>query len=320
MTDTAKRSGPAPITADDIEQVDSYLRDLQDRICAVLEAIDGRAGFTEDPWQRPGGGGGRTRVLAQGAVFEQAGVNFSRVMGRGLPQAASARRPELSGLSFEAMGVSLVIHPRNPYVPTSHANVRMIVAGGGSEHAVWWFGGGFDLTPYYGFEEDAVHWHTIAARACAPFGADVYAKCKAWCDEYFHIKHRNERRGIGGLFFDDLNEWGFERCFAFTRSVGDHYLDAYLPIVRRRKDLSYGERERDFQLYRRGRYVEFNLVYDRGTLFGLQSGGRTESILMSLPPLARWQYNWQPEPGSREAELYEKFLQPRDWLGTAVRA
>jgi len=298
----------------DITAVKTYLLTLQDRLCAALEETDANARFIEDVWQRPEGGGGRTRVLSEGAVFEQVGVNFSHVSGAALPASATARRPELAQRRYQAMGVSLVAHPRNPYVPTSHANLRFFIAEKENEPPVWWFGGGFDLTPYYGFEEDAVHWHRTAHAACAPFGDDVYPRFKRWCDEYFFLKHRNEPRGIGGLFFDDLNEWGFERCFAFVRSVGEHYLQAYLPIVQRRRDTPYGERERDFQLYRRGRYVEFNLVYDRGTLFGLQSGGRTESILMSLPPLVAWRYNWQPQPGTPEAKLYEVFLKPRDWL------
>ncbi len=297
----------------DVQAVKSYLLDLQDRICAALTEIDGGPGFREDTWERPGGGGGRTRVLAEGGVFEQAGVNFSHVFGEGLPPSATAHRPELAGRSFQALGVSLVIHPRNPYVPTSHANVRFFIAEKAGEEPVWWFGGGFDLTPYYGFEEDCVHWHRTARAACEPFGEEVYPRFKRWCDDYFFIRHRNEPRGVGGLFFDDLNEWGFAQSFAFMKSVGDHYLPAYLPIVQRRKDTPYGERERDFQLYRRGRYVEFNLVYDRGTLFGLQSGGRTESILMSLPPLVRWRYDWHPEPGTPEARLYTDFLRPRDW-------
>ena len=298
----------------DVSAVEQYLLELQDRICSQLTALDG-SDFRNDVWERPGGGGGCSRVLEDGRLFEKAGINFSKVHGTGLPPSATAHRPELAGRDFLALGVSLVIHPRNPYVPTSHANVRCFVARKPGADPVWWFGGGFDLTPYYGFEQDAVHWHTTARAACEPFGADVYPRYKRWCDEYFFLKHRNEPRGIGGLFFDDLNAWGFDRSFAFMRSVGDHYLPAYTPIVQRRSDHAYGDRERAFQLYRRGRYVEFNLVYDRGTLFGLQSGGRTESILMSLPPEVRWRYDWQPEPGSPEAELYEKFLQPRDWLG-----
>ncbi len=296
-----------------------YLLDLQDRLCAAFEEIEGGARFQEDAWERPEGGGGRSRVLAGGGVLEQAGVGFSRVFGASLPAAATLHRPELAGRPFEAIGVSVVVHPRNPYVPTSHMNIRMFRAGeegceADTAEPVWWFGGGYDLTPYYGFEEDAVHWHRTARSACAPFGDDVYPRFKAWCDRYFYLRHRDEPRGIGGLFFDDLNEWGVERSFAFLRAVGDSFLDAYLPIVRRRKDLPHGERERDFQLYRRGRYVEFNLLWDRGTLFGIQSGGRTESILMSLPPEVRWRYGWHPEPGSPEARLYEEFLRPKDWL------
>jgi len=296
------------------EQVKAYLLALQDRICTAITEEDGQGEFHQDEWQREGGGGGRSRVLAQGAVFEQAGINFSHVFGTKLPASATAQRPELAGCKFQALGVSLVIHPLNPYVPTSHANVRFFIAEKPDHPPIWWFGGGFDLTPYYGFEEDVVHWHRTTKVACDPFGEDVYSRYKAWCDEYFFLKHRNEPRGVGGLFFDDLNQWNFETCFAFMRSVGDHYLSAYLPIVKQRKATPYGERERDFQLYRRGRYVEFNLVYDRGTLFGLQSGGRTESILMSLPPLVKWRYNWQPEPGSSEARLYELFLKKKEWI------
>jgi len=298
----------------DLHAVEDYLVDLQRRICAALEQEDGAARFREDRWERPGGGGGRTRVVADGAVLEQGGVNFSRVYGAGLPPSATAQRPELAGRSFQALGVSVVIHPRNPYVPTSHCNVRFFQAEKPGTEPVWWIGGGFDLTPYYGFDDDCVHWHREAKAACDPFGSGYYARFKKWCDEYFYIKHRQEPRGIGGLFFDDLNERGFEHCFAFLRSVGDHYIRAYVPIVQRRKGLAFGERERAFQLYRRGRYVEFNLVYDRGTLFGLQSGGRAESILMSLPPQVAWRYDWRPEPGSAEARLYEHYLQPRDWL------
>ena len=297
----------------DIAAVREYLLGLQDRICAAVEAEDGVARFAEDSWQRPGGGGGRSRVLAEGGVFEQAGVGFSHVFGPGLPPSATAQRPDLAGRSFEAIGVSLVFHPHNPYAPTTHMNVRFFLAEKEGSEPVWWFGGGFDLTPYYGFEEDAVHFHRTARAACEPFGPEVYPRYTKWCDDYFFLRHREEPRGIGGLFFDDLHEWGFDRTFAFLRSVGDHFLPAYLPILRRRRDIPYGERERDFQLYRRGRYVEFNLVWDRGTLFGLQSGGRTESILMSLPPLVRWRYGWKPEPGTPEARLYEEFLRPRDW-------
>ncbi|HEC18721.1 MAG TPA: oxygen-dependent coproporphyrinogen oxidase [Gammaproteobacteria bacterium] len=299
----------------DIQAVKTYLLDLQDRICAGLAEEDGAADFFEDNWERDtGGGGGRTRVLTDGAVFEQAGVNFSHVSGGSLPASATAHRPELAGRTFEAMGVSLVIHPKNPYIPTSHANVRFFIAEKEGEDPIWWFGGGFDLTPYYPFEEDVLHWHRVSKKACDPFGDDVYPRYKKWCDEYFFLKHRGETRGVGGLFFDDLNEGGFEACFRFMQSVGDHYIEAYRPIVAKRKATEYGERERDFQLYRRGRYVEYNLVYDRGTLFGLQTGGRTESILMSLPPLVKWRYNWRPEPGTPEARLYDDFLRPRNWL------
>src|SRR5262245_45305215 len=287
----------------DIVPVLAWLRELQARITQALEQADGSGRFRRDHWTRAEGGGGESRVLREGAVFEQAGVNFSHVMGGRLPPSATAQRPELAGAAFEATGVSLVIHPRNPYVPTSHANVRCLVARQRDDAVAWWFGGGFDLTPCYPFDEDVLHWHRTARSACEPFGADVYARYKDWCDRYFFLKHRNETRGVGGLFFDDLNEWGFTRTFEFVRSVGEHYLPAYLPIVDRRKATPYGERERAFQLYRRGRYVEFNLVYDRGTLFGLQTGGRTESILMSLPPLARWEYDWRPDPGSPEARL-----------------
>ena len=298
----------------DIGAVKAYLLDLQDRICTAFESADGQARFREDAWERAGGGGGRTRVMAAGALFEQGGINFSHVFGTNLPPSATAHRPELAGRAFQAMGVSLVMHPRNPYVPTSHANVRFFIAEREGEPPVWWFGGGFDLTPYYGFDEDAIHWHRTARDACASFGEELYPRLKRWCDEYFFLKHRGEPRGIGGLFFDDENAGGFERAFALMRSVGDHYLPAYLPIIERRRGLPHGERERAFQKYRRGRYVEFNLVYDRGTLFGLQSGGRTESILMSLPPEVSWRYDWHPEPGSPEAELYERFLVPREWL------
>jgi coproporphyrinogen III oxidase len=297
-----------------IEDVKNWLLSLQERICTELQDEDGTGVFREDEWQRPEGGGGRSRVLVDGAVFEKAGVNFSHVQGDSLPGSATAHRPELAGRGFQAMGVSLVIHPHNPYVPTSHANVRLFVAEKPGAAPVWWFGGGFDLTPYYGFEEDCRHWHSVSREACAPFGEDVYSRYKQWCDEYFYLRHRGEPRGVGGLFFDDLNEWDFDTSFAFVRAVGDAYLKAYRPIVQRRKNHPWGERERQFQLYRRGRYVEFNLVYDRGTLFGLQSDGRTESILMSLPPLVRWEYDYQPEAGSEEARLTEYFLQARDWL------
>lgn len=303
-----------PTAVPDKDQVKAYLLDLQDRICEALAAEDGKAVFVEDSWQRAEGGGGRSRVLTDGAVIEKGGVNFSHVHGTHMPASATAHRPELAGRAFEAMGVSLVIHPHNPYVPTSHANVRFFIAEKPGAEPVWWFGGGYDLTPYYGNEEDCVHWHRTAFDACQPFGEDVYSRYKQWCDEYFFLKHRNEARGVGGLFFDDVNEAGFEQSFAFMRAVGDSYVPAYLPIVNRRKNIPWGERERQFQLYRRGRYVEFNLVYDRGTLFGLQTGGRTESILMSLPPLVRWEYDWQPEADSPEAALYDNFLPPRNWL------
>ncbi len=307
----------APNTA----AVRAYLLSLQDSICTALEQEDGTTTFRTDEWTRasaeqPGlGGGGRTRILSGGAVFEKAGVAFSDVRGSKLPPSATAHRPELAGKAWEAMGVSLVIHPGNPYVPTSHANVRFFttVETNPATTPTWWFGGGFDLTPYYGFEADCVHWHRTARTAVAPFGESLYSRLKQWCDDYFFLKHRNEPRGIGGIFFDDFNELGFERSFALLRAVGDAYIPAYRPIVARRKSTPFSERERQFQLYRRGRYVEFNLVWDRGTLFGLQSGGRTESILMSLPPLVRWDYDWKPAPGTPEAELYDVFLKPRDW-------
>ena len=312
-----------------VSAVREYLLALQDSICAALEAEDGRATFHTDKWARPEGGGGRTRVLAEGAVFEKAGVAFSHVEGTKLPPSATAHRPELAGKAWQALGVSLVIHPRNPYVPTAHANVRFFTTTPAADPQpairdpqsaipTWWFGGGFDLTPYYGFEDDAIHWHRTARAAVAPFGDALYPRFKKWCDDYFFLKHRSEPRGIGGLFFDDFNELGFARSFALMRGVGDAFIPAYRPIVARRKGLAHGERERQFQLYRRGRYVEFNLVWDRGTLFGLQSGGRTESILMSLPPLVRWEYDWKPEPGSAEARLYEDFLKPRDWAGPTL--
>jgi len=297
----------------DASAVLSYLNELQDRITAAVEKIDSLK-FRRDPWVRPEGGGGESRILSDGAVFERAGVSVSHVFGEKMPPSASNQRPEIAGAPFEAMGLSLVFHPRNPFAPTTHCNVRFLVARPEAGPAVWWFGGGFDLTPYYARDEDVLHWHRCARDACQPFGTDVYEKYKAWCDRYFFLPHRNETRGVGGLFFDDLNEGGFGRCFAFQRSVGDHFLPAFLPILERRKDQPYGDRERQFQLYRRGRYVEFNLVCDRGTLFGLQSRGRTESILMSLPPIVRWEYDWHPAPGSPEAKLYENFLRPRDYL------
>ncbi|MBT8122076.1 MAG: oxygen-dependent coproporphyrinogen oxidase [Gammaproteobacteria bacterium] len=298
----------------EIELVKDYLLGLQDTICGAIEKIDGIEKFREDAWERDEGGGGRSRVLEGGAVFEKAGINFSHVFGNKLPPSATAARPELAGRNFQAMGVSLVIHPDNPYIPTTHANVRFFIAEKAEADPVWWFGGGFDLTPYYGFREDAVHWHTLAREACTPFGDDVYANYKKWCDDYFFLKHRNEPRGIGGLFFDDLNDKGFEYSCSLMMSIGNHFLPAYLPIVERRRSTEYGQREKEFQRYRRGRYVEFNLVYDRGTLFGLQSGGRTEAILMSLPPEVTWRYDWQPDAGTPEAELYDVFLKPQDWL------
>ena len=296
-----------------LDEVKKYLLDLQNRICSMLEAEDGKASFVEDKWEHGEGGGGLTRLLAEGSVFEKAGVNFSHVFGKSLPQAATQKRPELANAPFQALGVSVVTHPANPYVPTSHANVRFIVVETQSG-PVWWFGGGFDLTPFYGFDDDCRHWHAMAKEACDPFGVEVYPRFKKWCDQYFYLKHRNEPRGVGGLFFDDLNEWGFERSFEFMRSVGDHFIKGYQPIVVARKKELFGQRERDFQLYRRGRYVEFNLLYDRGTLFGLQSGGRTESILMSMPALVAWKYNWKPEPGSEEERLYTEYLVGRDWV------
>ncbi len=295
--------------------VGDYLKDLQDTICRALEEEDTWEKFVEDAWTREEGGGGRTRVLSRGRHIEKAGVNYSHVRGKRLPPSASASRPELADRSFQAMGLSLIVHPKSPMVPTSHANIRFFHAEKEGEPDVWWFGGGFDLTPYYGFEEDAVHWHRTAREACDPFGPELYPRFKKACDDYFYIRHRDEHRGIGGLFFDDYNQSGFEQSFAFARRVGDHFLPAYRPIFQRRKNEKFGGRERDFQLYRRGRYVEFNLVYDRGTLFGLQSGGRIESILVSLPPMVRWAYNWQPKPGSPEEKLHTHFLRPRDWLG-----
>jgi coproporphyrinogen III oxidase len=302
----------------EIEAIRSYLFALQNNITDALCDLDSSLELQEDEWQREEGGGGRSRVMRDGDVFEQAGINFSHVFGEELPASATAHRPELAGRKYQALGVSLVIHPVNPYVPTTHMNVRFFIAQKKNikkkdNEPVWWFGGGFDLTPYYGFEKDAKHWHATAKDACVEYGEDIYPRYKKWCDDYFYLQHRQEQRGIGGLFFDDLNEWEFDKCFAFMRSIGDAFLPAYVPIVERRKDIEYDEQQRQFQLYRRGRYVEFNLVYDRGTLFGLQSGGRTESILMSLPPLVRWQYDWQPETGTPEAELYEKFLKPREW-------
>jgi len=318
----------------DTGRVKEFLLELQELIVQRLEQVDGKT-FRRDAWQRPEGGGGISRLIEEGNILERGGVNFSHVMGVNLPPSASAHRPELAGRRWEAMGVSLVMHPRNPYAPTSHMNVRFFVAEKDGEAPVWWFGGGMDMTPYYGFEEDAAHFHTLCRKSLDPFGADYHPRFKRWCDEYFFLKHRNEPRGIGGIFFDDLSSLpspasgggvggegkasafdpdAFEHCFNLTESVGDHYLPAYVPILEARAETPYGERERDFQLYRRGRYVEFNLVYDRGTLFGLQSGGRAESILMSMPPLVKWRYDWHPEPGSEEARLYADFLRPRDWV------
>ena len=301
-------------TDKDIARVSDYLKQLQDKISRFIVEQDAQAQLTEDHWDREDGGGGRSRVYEGGTVFEQAGVNFSHVFGDKLPPSATANRPALSGRGFQAMGLSLVFHPLNPYAPTTHCNVRFFIAEKEGEEPVWWFGGGFDLTPYYISDEDCIHWHQSAKQACDPFGSDHYEKFKNWCDEYFYLKHRQEPRGIGGLFFDDYSEQDFDHSFAFMHSVGDAFIPAYAPILSRRKDIPYGDRERQFQLYRRGRYVEFNLVFDRGTLFGLQSGGRVESILMSLPPNVRWQYNWAPEPGTPEAELYDKYLIKRNWV------
>lgn len=305
-------SNTLPVYA--IEQIKAYLLQLQNTICSSLETLDNRAQFKEDIWQRASGGGGITRTITQGAVFEKGGVNFSHVMGDNLPASASAHRPELKGRNFNALGLSLVMHPNNPYIPTSHANVRFFSAHKENEAPIWWFGGGFDLTPYYGFVEDCRHWHQTAKAACQPFGESIYPHFKKWCDEYFFIKHRKEARGIGGLFFDDLNEVSFEHSFGLMQSIGNHFIKAYAPIVERRMIIPFGAREKAFQNYRRGRYVEFNLVYDRGTLFGLQSEGRTESILMSLPPEVHWQYDWHPEKNSPEDQLYKEFLPAKDWV------
>ena len=296
------------------KQVIEFLKQLQDNICQSLESADGNGKFVEDNWKRAEGGGGRTRVLTDGSVIEQGGVNFSRVSGTKLPPSATAHRPELAGRSWQACGVSLVIHPKNPNIPTSHANVRFFIAEKEGEDPVWWFGGGFDLTPFYPVEEDVIHWHQTAYDLCKPFGDNVYDEHKKWCDDYFFLKHRDETRGVGGLFFDDLNQWQFSTCFDYLKSVGVGFIDAYVPIINKRKNTPFTEHQRQFQLYRRGRYVEFNLVFDRGTLFGLQSGGRTESILMSMPPLARWEYNYQPEDNSAEALLYQRYLKPQNWL------
>ena len=298
-----------------IEQVKKYLVQLQENICSDLESLDGRAIFEKDHWtKKDGNGRGITSVICDGNVFEKGGVNFSIVQGNKMPKSATALRPELEGRKYTALGISLVIHPLNPYVPTVHFNVRFFVAEKPGKETIWWFGGGFDLTPFYGFDEDAIHWHTTAKKVCLPFGEKVYSKYKKCCDDYFYLEHRNEQRGIGGLFFDDLNEDGFDKCFEFMKSVGDHFTEAYLPIVIKRKDTTYGEKERNFQLYRRGRYVEFNLIYDRGTLFGLQSGGRTESILMSMPPKVKWSYQFQVEKDSEEEKLYNHYLKPKEWI------
>ena len=296
-----------------IKTVIDFLQSLQNNICDALEKADGSGKFIEDSWQRKEGGGGRTRVLTNGSVIEQGGVNFSEVSGDKLPPSATAHRPELAGRTWKACGVSLVIHPKNPHIPTSHANVRFFIAEKEGEEPVWWFGGGFDLTPFYPIDEDVKHWHQVASDLCEPFGDNVYNDYKKWCDEYFYLKHRDETRGVGGLFFDDLNKWEFNTCLSYIAAVGQGFIDAYVPIVNKRKATPFTEQQRQFQLYRRGRYVEFNLVFDRGTLFGLQSGGRTESILMSMPPLARWEYNYKPEAGSDEAKL-DEYLVPRDWL------
>lgn len=296
-----------------LDKVVAFLKTLQDNICAELERVDGKALFVEDNWTREEGGGGRTRVITDGNVIEQGGVNFSLVSGNKLPPSATAHRPELAGRTWKACGVSLVIHPKNPYIPTSHANVRFFIAEKEGEEPVWWFGGGFDLTPFYPFKEDVVHWHQTAKTICEPFGDSVYQKHKAWCDDYFYLKHRNETRGVGGLFFDDINQWDFDTCFNYIKAVGTGFIDAYIPIVEKRNKTEYGERQRQFQLYRRGRYVEFNLVFDRGTLFGLQSGGRTESILMSMPPLARWEYNFKTDESSEEHKLND-YLIPKNWV------
>ncbi len=298
-----------------IEQVKKYLIDLQQTICSEIELLDGGTVFEQDYWSRDDQrGNGVSCIISNGNVFEKGGVNFSIIRGDKMPKSATALRPELEGRQYTALGVSLVLHPDNPFIPTTHANVRFFVAEEQGKDPIWWFGGGFDLTPYYGFEEDAVHWHETAKKACIPFGEDVYPKYKKWCDDYFCLTHRNEQRGIGGLFFDDLNEGGFEKCFDFMKSVGSHFTEAYIPIAKKRMDTSFSEKEKDFQLHRRGRYVEFNLIYDRGTLFGLQSGGRTESILMSLPPKAQWSYQYKIESGSEEEKLTSYFLKPRDWV------
>lgn len=306
---------PISLPSNAIEIIKAYLLALQHQICTSLESLDGSAHFIKDKWTREhGGGGGVSCVLTNGAVFEKAGVNFSHVTGDQLPRAATASRPELVGCHYTALGVSLVVHPQNPYAPTSHANVRFFLAEQKDAPPVWWFGGGFDLTPYYGFKEDCIHWHQTAKNACDPFGLDLYPHFKAWCDRYFFLKHRDEARGIGGLFFDDYCKHSFEHSFGLTQSIGNHYINAYAPIIERRKDMAYGDRERAFQLYRRGRYVEFNLIYDRGTVFGLQTGGRVESILISLPPVVTWEYNWKPDKDTPEASLYTEYLPAKNWI------
>jgi coproporphyrinogen III oxidase len=298
----------------DIEPVKAYLLSLQDAICDALEREDGRGKFQEESWERPGGGGGRSRVLENGAMLEKGGVGFSHVMGEQLPPSATASRPELAGARWQAMGVSLVMHPENPFIPTSHMNVRLFVAEKEGMEPVWWFGGGYDLTPYYGFDEDCQHWHQTAKDACDPFGESLFPRFKTWCDEYFHLKHRDEPRGVGGIFYDDLNEWDFDTTFNFMQSIGNSFIPAYLPIVQKRKEIQWTQQQRDWQEYRRGRYVEFNLVFDRGTIFGLQTGGRTESILMSLPPHVQWKYNYQPAADSQEAKLTDYYLTNKDWI------
>lgn len=311
---------PHPLPQNAVNLVKSYLLDLQNNICHALEQLDGHSRFKEDDWSRPQGGGGKTRIMADGSVFAKAGVNFSHVSGETLPPSASASRPELAGCKFSALGLSLVVHPDNPYIPTSHANIRFFIAEKKDTLPIWWFGGGFDLTPYYGFDEDCIHWHHIAFKACQPFGEHLYPHFKTWCDDYFYIKHRQEARGIGGLFFDDYHEQSFEHSFGLSQNIGNHFMLAYAPIVERRKLHPFGSHEKSFQSYRRGRYVEFNLVYDRGTLFGLQSQGRTESILMSLPPEVSWKYDWQPDKGSPEEKLYKNYLVPKDWLSLSIKS
>lgn len=298
-----------------IEQVEKYLLNLQNDICEEFGGLDAKSSFDKDVWERKDGrGSGITRVITNGSLFEKGGVNFSIISGDNMPKSATELRPELAGRKYTALGISLVLHPENPFIPTTHANVRFFIAENEEEEPLWWFGGGFDLTPYYGFEEDAIHWHKIASKACEPFGEKVYEKYKKWCDDYFYLSHRDEQRGIGGLFFDDLNEGGFDSCFEFMKSIGNHFVEAYKPIVLKRQETPYTEKQKDFQLFRRGRYVEFNLVQDRGTLFGLQSGGRTESILMSLPPKVKWIYQFNISPNSEEEKLTNYYLKPRDWI------